>query len=214
MNSRIKGEPLANDYIDELFVYKVDRIAELGSKDGRTNMIRLDMAAYLRSLVHDGLSGWVEERYKTPLLVLRPEPAHDNPRTSSTIQVPENVKAAAAPITDQTHPPGFFHAVYPLGEFLNTPLGVLDHRAITPRDCILFLSNHLGAVHVQPEIPEKGRKNLRPAHLLRINRQFSIFGNPGVFNFFDNAVVYIFRSLRPLRDEVVETLNTRRQTEN
>lgn len=205
-------EQVFDEYLDHLFVYKFDRIAELDQIHPRTNMVRLDIAAYLRSLVHDGLSGWIEERYDTPLLVLRPEPVSGNPRCDQNIDVPENVRSAAVQITAESHPPGFFHAVYTLQEFLELPVGVLNRRPITARDCILFLSNHLGGVHARKLLVDgDGRRNIKPAELLRINRSFLLFDTPGVYQFFDVALMYIFRCIVPLRNEVVEKMNNLNQ---
>lgn len=192
-----------SEHLDEIFVYKVDRLRELASKDPRTNPIRVDMAGYLRSLVHDNLAERVAERYTTPLLVLRPEPESGNPKSGHRIDIPQNVMRYAQPITKETHPPGFFHRPYTLDEFLTVSLGVLAYQPITARECILLLSNKLGAMHMATELVDgTGKKAIPAESLYRINEGFIIFGTPGVFKLFDGAAEMIWRCLAPLRDEI------------
>ncbi len=194
---------LPPEHLDEIFIYKVDRLRELGTKEPRTNPIRVDMAGCLRPLVHDNLAERVAQRYTTPLLVLRPEPESGNPKSGHGIDIPENVMRYAQPITKETHPPGFFHCPYTLDEFLDVPLGVLASQPITARECIRLLSDKLGAIHMATELVDgTGRKPIRAKTLYQINEGFIIFGTPGVFKLFDGAAAMIWRCLAPLRDEI------------
>ncbi len=61
----------------------------------------------------------------------------------------------------------------------------------------------MGAIHMKRELVDgEGRRNIKPKQLYEINQTFSVFDNPGVMNFFDNAAILIWRALKPLRDEV------------
>lgn len=198
---------LPPEHLDEIFVYKVDRLCELGTKKPRTNPIRIDMAGCLRSLVHDNLAEKVACRYKTPLLVLRPEAKSGHPRSGHNIEIPSNVMRYARPITDKTHPPGFFHCPYTLEEFLDVPLGVLARKPITARECIRLLSDKLGAIHMASELVDgTGKKAIQAETLYRINEGVIIFGTPGIFSLFDQGAGLIWRCLAPLREEVASAL--------
>lgn len=195
---------LPPEHLDDVFVYKVDRLHELGEKSPRTNLIRIDMAGYLRPLVLDSLAERVASRFKVPLLVLRPRPKSANPRADHSIDIPDSVARYAVQITKETHPPGYFHAPYGLAEFLDTPLGVLDRQPITARDCISLLSNKLGAIHMATTLEDgTGKKAIKAATLYTINEGFIIFGTQGIFSLFDEAANLIWRALAPLRDEIV-----------
>lgn len=208
---------LPQRHLDEEFVYNVDRLRELGLVQQRAKPLSHDMAGILRKLVLDRrLAQRVAKNYTTPLLVLVPEPISGNPRYGRGPTLPERVLAYAPEINEQTHPSGlrgYFHCVYELDEFLDRTQVVLPYpdrpkgRPIAARELIRLLAEHLGGVHVGPELKDQaGRKGIAAETLYNINLRVSIYGQEALYHQFDVVASRIWRCLAPLRDEVQEAL--------
>ena len=75
-------------------------------------------------------------------------------------------------------------------------------RSIVPREIIKFLANKLGGSHVDDELVDSP-KNIDAETLYFLNQNISIFGEGAIYKLFDNAAPMIWRSLMPLRNEVV-----------
>jgi hypothetical protein len=124
--------------------------------------------------------------------------------------------AYAPEISERTHPgglEGYFYSVYGLEEFLDRTQVVLPYpdrlegRPINARELIKLMAEHLGGVHLEPELRDQhGKKGIAADTLYRINSKVSLFGQEALYHQFDAVAVRIWRSLAPLRDEVHEAL--------
>lgn len=148
---------LSYEHLAEVFICKVNRLAQLRDIRPRTTPIRIDMANYLRSLVRDSLAKRVVERNASPLIVLVVEPGSGSPRRERSMDIPSNLSSYAIPITEQFHPPGNFHCPYTLDEYLDQPIGVLMSAAVTLCECIRMLSDKLGGIHMAGELVDGTR---------------------------------------------------------
>jgi hypothetical protein len=79
-------------------------------------------------------------------------------------------------------------------------------RSIVPREIIKFLANKMGGSHVDDELVNRP-KNVDAETLYFLNKNISIFGEGAIYDFFDNAAPFIWRSLIPLRNEVVRAFS-------
>jgi hypothetical protein len=208
---------LPQRHLDEDFVYSVDRLEGLGRTQPHTKPLLHDMGGILRKLVLDRrLARRVAENYTTPLLVLVPEPIGRNPRYGQSIAIPDRVMTYAPEISERTHPRGlrgYFHCVYPLDDFLNRTQVVLPHpdrlegRPINPCELIMLMADHLGGVHLGPEVRDQtGKRGIAADTLYRINSNVSVFGQEALYHQFEVTASSIWRCLAPLRDEAREAL--------
>jgi hypothetical protein len=208
---------LPQRHLDEEFVYSVDRLKALGLTKPRTKPLFHDMGGILRKLVLDRrLAQQVATNYTTPLIVLVPEPISGNPRYGRCAAIPERVMSYAPEINERTHPgglKGYFHSSYTLDEFLNRTQVVLPHpdylkgRPINACELIRLMAEHLGGVHLGPEVRDQtGKRGIEADTLYRINSKVSLFGQEALYHQVDAVASSIWRCLAPLRDEVQETL--------
>jgi hypothetical protein len=190
-----------DEHFDHTFVYKVDRLRQLLSTEPMTDMICIDAASVLRTLLDEQIPQRVAKRCRTPLLVLVPESSIRNPRYPARIDIPARVARYAVPL-DQS-PPGFFLCPYELEAYLDRPAAVVFHKPITPKHCIKYLANKLGGIHMDPKLTDEPGK---PPHatLHKTNRSVFIGNEPAVFSVFRGAAGLLWRSFAPLRDEILE----------
>ncbi len=182
------------DYIERLFVHDVDRIPSLCQAQYQYD--RLLLSAILRRLVIDGsgIAHLANRPYKMPLIVLMPEPSTGNIPLEDLLDVPPEIRRYAPDLN--SHPPGFYHRPYYLNDFLKLPMAVLFGRTISARDAIDLVVNKLGGVHLEIKFTS--------LELYEINKHLSFAGKGGVYHIFDAVAEYIWRSLAPLKDKIVE----------
>jgi hypothetical protein len=204
---------VGDEYHSKLFVRHVDDLQQCGQIEPRGVFERLKMAHTLRLLVTEGkgneLAFRVQERYSSPLWVLVPEPISGNTPIDQLPDVPDEFYEHATPITEERFPfgtDGYYHKPYALEDYLQRPLGVLMRRSIVPREIIKFLANKMGGSHVDDELVNRP-KNVDAETLYFLNKNISIFGEGAIYDFFDNAAPFIWRSLIPLRNEVVRAFS-------
>ena len=200
---------VGDEYHSKLFVRHVDDLEQCGQIEPRGVFERLKMAHTLRLLVTEGkgneLAFRVQKRHSSPLWVLVPEPISGNTPIDQLPDVPDEFYEHATPITEESFPfgtDGYYHKPYALEDYLQRPLGVLMRRSIVPREIIKFLANKMGGSHADDELVDSP-KNVDAETLYFLNRNISIFGEGAIYKFFDDAAPLIWRSLIPLRNEVV-----------
>ena len=200
---------VGDEYHSKLFVKHVDDLQQCGQIEPRGVFERVKMAHTLRLLVTEGkgneLAFRVKERYSSPLWVLVPEPISGNTPIEQLPNVPAEFYEHATPITEEKFPfgtDGYYHKPYALEDYLERPLGVLMHRSIVPREIIKFLANKMGGSHADDELVDSP-KNVDAETLYFLNQNISILSERAIYKFFDNAAPLIWRSLIPLRNEVV-----------
>ncbi len=199
-----KMTTLSPEHFDRTFVYKVDRLRELLSANPATDMVCIDAAAVLRTLIDEKLPQRVARRYETPLVVLVPETSVRNSRFPPNIAVPPNVAAYAVSL--EHSPPKFFLCPYTLEQYLGRTAAITFGKRITPRDCIKYLANKLGGIHMDENLVDKPGK-VPHATLHQTNRSVFIRNEPAVFNIFRSEAALLWRCFAPLRDEVVTALS-------
>ena len=193
----------SREYLHKLFCNDVDMMRTLGLMKTNKNHNLLQISAIVRKLTiaDSGLAFRIKNDFKTPLIIMLPEPASGNTPIEKLRKVPENVRNYAVEL-----PPinGFYHKPYTLEEYLNKTDFVFT-QPVKVSEIIKLLSNKLGGVHIDEHI--KNDNNVEGETIYQINKGLSIDGERVLFNRFDSIAKLIHRSLAPLRDEIEEYYN-------